>query len=158
MLGRVFKAFFLHPGHIEHIRIRKDRHQVGIGSLRDAFLINFSQDLLRHAEDLWRNIIEPDVIQAQQARQRMDRASVLEVAHHGHRQTVNPSQFLLDGEQVQQSLGGVFADPIPGVDDRFAGVLGCQCRRTGLRVAQHDHIRVRFQGAHRIRQGFAFGD
>lgn len=49
--------------------------------------------------------------------------------HHPHRHAIDSPQLLPDGEDVQQGLGGMFSDPIPGVDHRPPAVLGCQLRK-----------------------------
>lgn len=46
--------------------------------------------------------------------------------HDPHRHAVDSPKLLPDGEDVQQSLGGMLSDPIPRIDHWPPAVLGCQ--------------------------------
>jgi len=70
---------------------------------------------------------------------------MFQVAQQGDGQAIQVTEFLPDRESIQQGLGGVFADSITGVNDRFTGCLSGDGRRTDFRVAQHDHIRIALQ-------------
>ena len=157
VLVRVGETLLLDAGHVEHVGLGQNGLQLGVLGLRDAGCLDLLDDLRGHAQDLGRDVVQPDVEEGQQARQRMDGAAILQVAQHGDGQAVDLAQLLADGEQVEQRLGGVLADAVAGVDDRLAGVLGRQRGRAGLRVAQHDHIGVAFQRADRVGQRLALG-
>ena len=150
---RLHRTDFAHHGLVGDHRL-----QAIIFGLRDALLFQLHDDFRRHAQDIRRNVIDVHPEQRQQARQRMNSAPIFQVAQHGHCQPVHAVQLFEDREQVEQGLGGMLAYPVASVNDRLAGVFGRQGRSADLGVAQDDHIGIALQGAHRIRQGLAFGD
>ncbi len=87
----------------------------------------------------------------------MDGASVFQIAKHGHGHTIHiaRAELFKDRERIEQRLRGMLADPVACVDDRLTRRLGRDRRRTGFGMPQHDHIRVTFERADRIRQALA---
>ncbi|KAI3479544.1 hypothetical protein L1887_58356 [Cichorium endivia] len=95
------------------------------------------------------------VLEAQQLHQAVHRAAVLEVAHHGDRQSSHGTHLLADGKRVEQSLRRVLDRRLATRDHGHGRVLGSQMHAPRLGVA-HDHrIRVAAQRADRVRDRLA---
>ena len=148
----IFEALTLHTGDVEHIGFGQGTFEGGVLGLGYTFFIEFGNDFTRHLQNFGRNVVDVNIKKREQARQRMDCASIFEIAQHGDRDAIGIAKFFEDGEEVEQCLGRVFADSISGVDDRFTGIFCRQRRRADLGMAQHDDISVALEGAHGIGQ------
>ena len=57
--------------------------------LRNTFFADFTHHFFRHAQNFRRDIIDLDLVQRQQPRQRMDGAPIFQVTEHGHSHAVD---------------------------------------------------------------------
>ena len=57
------------------------RRGTHLGNPLSLYVLN---DLLRHAEGLRRDVAEPDLVEGEQAGQRVDRAAMLKISNHSH--------------------------------------------------------------------------
>ena len=124
VLGEVGEALLLNPRDVEHIRGGDYVGNVIGFADGDVLVAQFVGLIQGQAKDLRRDKVYLHVVHTQQPSEGVHRAPILQVTHHGHPQAINVSQFLLDGEQVQQGLGGVLASAVAGIDNRHTGVVG----------------------------------
>ena len=110
VLREIAEALFLDAGDVEHVGVLDDVGDVvGLAHV-EAPVDEFVHQRHRQAQDFRRDEAQADVVVLhQQAGERVDGASVAQVADHRDLQAINVPQFLADGEQVEQRLGGMFA-------------------------------------------------
>ena len=75
--------------------------------LRHAARSELRLDGFGHLQARGRHVVETDVVERQEASERMDGAAVLEVAHHGHDDVVQMAQLVVDGEPGSKRRNGI---------------------------------------------------
>src|SRR5947209_1240967 len=98
----------------------------------------------------------------------MDRAAVAQVPDEAYGQVIDISpETVFYGVEVQESLGGVLADAVAGVDDRCRAVHGCSQRvggrggfasRAAIGVPQYNGVGIASNGLDRVMQALALRD
>ena len=63
-----------------------------------------------------------------------------DIPQDGHLEAFEAAFLLLDGQQIQQGLGGVLMRAVPGVDHRGVGVPGDHLRNARRGMADHDDV------------------
>ena len=94
---------------------------------------------------------------AEQVGERAHRAALRQVSHHGDLQTVDRSNFFADRVKVKQSLGGMLARAVTGVDDGGFGDGSSTLRGPHLVMADDNHVRVAIENLDGVFQGFTLG-
>mmetsp|Transcript_26756 Transcript_26756/g.65908 ORF Transcript_26756/g.65908 Transcript_26756/m.65908 type:complete len:285 (-) Transcript_26756:5955-6809(-) len=157
VLVEVSEPLLLHASDVEDVGLGDD--VVDRDVLRNGDLgLDLLHDRLRHLEPLGRHELDLHVVQCEQARERVDGPAVLEVAAEGDGEAVDGADLLADGEDVEQRLGGVLADPVARVDDGLADDLGGALDGALVGVPQHDHVAVALHCADEILEALALGD
>ena len=114
---RIREALPLHTGHIEYIGLVDDLlREHGVLVKRNVVRPTKLLLLLRHRELAGRNEVERGVEVRQADNQRVDRTTILQVAHHRHGQVVQPPLRFLDRVEIEQRLRGVLVGAVASVD------------------------------------------
>lgn len=119
---------------------------------------DFVHDFEGEAENFRGDEAEADVVLGEEAGKGVDGTTEAEVTDHGDFEAVDLAEFLANGEEVEEGLGGMFASAITGVDDRHAGVVGGDFGRADFGVAEYDGIGILFESTDGVGEGFPFAD
>ncbi len=131
-------AFELQPQHDDHIDTVESRGHVGVCGDPEAFDLCGQQRLRRDDAHFARaqNIERLDL--------RAGHAGMKNVADDGHREVLEPTFVLTDGEHVEHRLGRMGMATVTGVDDADMrrNVLRDEIRRAAELVAHHEQVRM----------------
>ena len=61
-------------------------------------------DLLRHAEGLWRDVAEPDLVEGEQSGQGVDRAAMLKISNHSHLKREHTHNIMVTVQQMKTTV------------------------------------------------------
>ena len=92
----------------------------------------------------------------EQITQRAHRATIRQISHHGHCDSVHAAKLSFDRVHVEERLSRVLTGPVAGIQDRHRG-HGCSpLAGAALEMAQHNDISVAGDDANGVLEGFPF--
>lgn len=154
----VLEALLLEAQHVENVRLADRTFEVSGLLEGNAVARELGEELRRHAQVVRRDEHESRTVGGEQAHERVDRTTVLEVSDHRDREVRELAEFVLDRERIEQSLSRVFARAIARVDDRNSAHPRGKLSRTGFTVTQDDDVRVSGDHTDRIGERLALRD
>ncbi len=148
ILVLVCKTLLLHARHIEYVH---HRHRLLQGLHLGVVVAEFLLHIVGQAQFGGRNQYKMrTLVAAHCLDERMDGASVFQVAAQTDSQVVEASEFAAYCQQVGHSLRRVAVSAIARIDDGNAAVLACHTWGTLFVVAHGDDVGKRRDDAHRI--------
>ena len=75
--------------------------------LRNATRRELRLDGFGHLQTRRGHVVETDVVESEEASERMDGATVLEIAHHGDDDVVEVAELVVDGEPGSKRRNGI---------------------------------------------------
>ena len=144
----VLEAFLLHASAVKHIGLGEHLRGESVGLDEQlATGLQGCADLGRDGESSGRGELDLHVVVAQELAEGVDGAAVLEVPGEGDGETVDSTKLLTDGEEVEESLGGVLAGAVASVDDRAVRSLGGNISALVVGVAENNGVGVLVKSA-----------
>jgi hypothetical protein len=110
VLREVSEPLLLDPGDIEHVGVLQGPPKIWLFPHPDPGFSQFPDNLVGHAEG-GRGVQDQFAAkETERPRERVYRPAVPEVSHQDHPKTAERSEMLVDGGQIEKSLGRVLAE------------------------------------------------